>query len=205
MYTLYFSPGACSLAIHTILNHLGLKPNVVFSGSVKNFEEINSAKMVPVLKDGDKYLTEGAAITLHLLNKHENTLMPKSEALRHQVIENMMMANATVHPAYGRMFFASNNMQDGETKNAFIQSAADAINAIWATIEGKFGEGPYLGGETVTPADILLTVYSRWGQFFPVNIEIGPKAQRMISHVLASDEFKNALEKETEEAARYGA
>lgn len=205
MYTLYFSPGACSLATHTILNLLGVQPELVYAGGVENFELINPAKMVPVLKDGDRYLTEGAAIILYLLDKHENNLLPETGERRHAAIENMMMANATLHPAYGRLFFANNNMADGEAKREFLRVATMAINAVWQMIEHKLVDGPFLGGNSVSPADVLLAIYSRWGAFFPVDIKIGPKAQKMIAQVHESDAFKLALQRESEEFSRHAA
>lgn len=205
MYTLYFSPGACSLAIHTILNLIDQKPELVYAGSVANFESINRNKMVPVLKDEQSYLTEGAAIILHLLNKHENELLPESGGLRQKAIENIMMANATMHPAYGRLFFVSQNMEEGEQKEALLQQASHAINALWETIETKIANGPFLGGLSVSPADILLAVYSRWGAFFPVDIKLGPKTQEMVRLVTESNEFKLALQRETDEHAKHAA
>lgn len=205
MYTLYYSPGACSLATHTILNMLGHKPELIYAASAENFEQVNASKMVPVLQDGDRHLTEGAAIILHLLDKHQNDLLPKAGKSRRTAIENLMMANATMHPAYGRLFFANMHLQDGSEKKAFFNAAADAINAIWQSIENKIQEGPYLGGDTVSPADILLTVYSRWGQFFPVDIIIGPKTQKMIELIMQSDAFQLALKRETEDHNAYAA
>ena len=199
MYTLYFSPGACSLGVHTVLNLLDLSPKLVSAGNVENFEQINPAKMVPVLKEGEHYFTEGAAIILHLLNKHENDLLPASGLARQQAIENLMIANATMHPAYGRLFFAGNNMQDGPAKDEFLRASTDAINGIWKTIEGKISDGPFLGGSSISPADIMLAVYSRWGEFFPVDIKIGVKARIMIDSVLQSDAFLTALQRETDE------
>ncbi len=205
MYTLYYSPGACSLATHTILNLLGETPELVYAGGVESFDKINPSKMVPVLKDGEKHLTEGAAIILHLLEKHENELLPASDERRQVAIENMMIANATLHPAYGRLFFAGGNMPDGEAKNEFLRVSANSINTIWKTIEDKIVDGPYIGGINVSPADILMAVYSRWGQFFPVDIKIGPKAQRMIDLVFKSDAFKQALQRETADHSNYAA
>jgi len=199
MYTLYYSPGACSLATHTILNLIGQQPRLVYVGSVENFAQINPSKMVPVLHDGDQYLTEGAAIILHLLDNHENDFLPDSGAERQTAIQNMMMANASMHPAYSRLFFGNANLPDGDVKVSFFESAAEAISAMWKTIEDKFEDGPYLGGTKVSPADILLAVYSCWGEFFPVQITIGPKAQRMIDLVTGSDAFQLALQRETED------
>lgn len=205
MYTLYYSPSACSLATHTILNLLGQQPDLTYVGSIEDFEQINPSKMVPVVQDGDTYLTEGAAIILYLLNKHNNDLLPTDKTERQTAVQNMMMANASMHPAYGRLFFANANLQDGETKDAFFVAATDAINAIWVTIENKIIKGPYLGGDALGPADILLTVYARWGEFFPVDIRIGPKTQKMIDLVSRNPAFELALKRETVDRATHAA
>lgn len=203
MYTLYYSPDACSLATHTILNMLGQDVEIVFSGGVENFAEINPAKLVPVLKDGDTFLKEGAAIILHLLDKHENNMLPESGADRQRAIENLMMANASMHPAYGRLFFAAKSMRDDESKRQFLQTAAESVSSIWRVVENQFGDTPYLGGNTPSAADILLAVYSRWGAYFPVDIHIGPKAQNMIELILSSNPFIKAQELESEDQKRY--
>lgn len=205
MYTLYFSPGTCSLAVHTILNLLKQEPELVFAGSVEHFEQVNPAKMVPALKKDDSILTEGAAIILHLLETHPNTLLAKAGAARQQGIENMMLANATMHPSYGRLFFADANLDDGPAKEQIFKAATHAINAIWQVVESKFADGPYLGGHQLSPADILLAVYATWGQYFPVDITIGPKTQRMIDLVQSSDAFQMAQQREAEEHAHYAA
>ena len=41
-------------------------------------------------------LREGVAILLHLLNKHENSMLPTSGAPRQQAIQDIMFANATM-------------------------------------------------------------------------------------------------------------
>lgn len=197
MYTLYYSPQACSLATHTILNMLGLEIELIFSGNVENFASVNPAKMVPVLQHEQNTLTEGAAILLYLLDKHENELLPKTGLVRQQAIENMMLANSSMHPAYGRLFFTEQHISNQTVKTQVFNVAAKAINDIWDIVENKIVTGPFLGGQQPSPADILLAVYSRWGQFFPIEISIGPKAQRMIELVLSSDAFQKALTRET--------
>ena len=119
MYTLYYHPNACSLATHTILNMIAQPVEIIFRDAAENFLEINPANVVPVLKDGDCYLKEGAAILLHLLNKHDNDLLPKSGPERQRAIENMMFANATMHPAYGKFFFAAKHFQNEDARNEF--------------------------------------------------------------------------------------
>ena len=203
MYTLYFSPEACSLATHTILNMLDQPLELIAAGSTENFASINPNKMVPALKNQDQVFTEGAAIILHLLTAHKNDLLPESGQAHQKAIENMMMANATVHPAYGRLFFIDANVTDSDIKKELMDTSANAINELWKVVEQKIDKGPFLGGDRLSPADILLAVYSRWGAFFPVEIQIGSKAQTMINHVLQTKAFQMALQRETQEINKH--
>ena len=84
-----------------------------------------------------------------------------------------------------------------------MQWSADAVNQLWEVAETRFTDGPYLGGTSPSPADVLLTVYSRWGQFFPVDIVIGERTQKMINLILESDAFKRALSAQEEDQKRY--
>ncbi len=201
MYTLYFIPGACSLATQAILNELDQESTLVHKLEADRFETLNPAGTVPVLVDGDKVLNEGVAIILHLLNKHENNLIPESGDARHRAIEHMMFANATMHPAYGRLFFAQANVTDPAVKQQIFDSAAVAINKLWQVVEAKLEHMPYLGGQDISPADILLAVYSRWGDFFPVDIVLGPNGRRMVDAVLKRDSMQRAIQREQDYSA----
>ena len=196
MYTLYFIPGACSLATQAILNELNQESTLVHKLDVDHFESLNPAGTVPVLVDGDKVLNEGAAIILHLLNRHKNKLLPESGDARHRAIEHMMFANATMHPAYGRLFFAQGNVTDSAARQQIFDSATVAINKLWQVVEAKLEHVPYLGGQDISPADILLAVYSRWGDFFPVEIVLGPRSRRMVDAVQQRDSMQRAIQRE---------
>jgi glutathione S-transferase len=105
MYTLYYLPGACSLATQVVLHELNQPVELVDIQQLSNFTDINPVGKVPVLIDGDGTLLEGAAILLHLFSKHESPMMPASGASRAKAIEDILFANATMHPAYGRFFY----------------------------------------------------------------------------------------------------
>lgn len=206
MYTLHFLPSACSLATQVILRELNQAVTLKEKAAHENFTLLNPVNAVPVLEDGNTVLREGAGIILYLLDKHQNTMMPEAAvapAARLTAIENILFANATMHPAYGRLFFIAEHLADGPEKDKAFLAASNAINHLWSVVEQKLDNleggaayGPFLGGAKVSAADILLTVYSRWGQFFPVEINIPAKAQAMVDTVLAMDNFKLALAEE---------
>lgn len=207
MYKLHFFPGACSLATQVILRELEQPFVLLDKNTNADFTALNPVGAVPVLEDGGQVLREGAAIIFYLLEQHDNNLMAKSGPARQQAREDIMFANATMHPAYSRLFFIGQNLAgklDDVAQKAAFDSATQAINHLWNVVEQRLQHAPYLGGEHVSPADILLAVYSRWGQFFPVNIRIGEKTQAMLDRVMTMENFRLSVaeeEKATKEQA----
>ncbi|NKC17350.1 glutathione S-transferase [Pseudoalteromonas sp. S4498] len=196
MYTLYYMTGACSLATQIILREINADFELVNKDSVADFKKLNPVGTVPVLVQGNETYTEGAAIILHLLENHSNKLLPESGPQRKQAIENLLFANATMHPAYSKLFFIAQSMTDSDAKLAALESAAQTINHLWSVVEQKLGDNTFLGGENYSAADILLSVYHTWGQYFPVDIITGPKTTQLIDKVSHLENFKLSQEAE---------
>ncbi|KZN34567.1 hypothetical protein N480_21315 [Pseudoalteromonas luteoviolacea S2607] len=197
MYTLYFIPSACSLAIQVMLRELNQAFTLVNQQSAENFIAVNPANVVPALVENGKVYTEGAAIMLHLLRTHPSELWPSSVGLQQQTIEDLMFANASMHPAYGRLFFATHAIANEQARQLFIEEAAKQINKLWQVVGLRLAqrenEGGYLGGRTPGAADIFLAVYARWGAHFFVDIQIPENVQQMLESVMARQSFKAAL------------
>ncbi|MCJ8294231.1 MAG: glutathione S-transferase family protein [Colwellia sp.] len=202
MYTLYYSQGACSVATQVVLRELGQEIEIVDVKKIDDFKTINSVGAVPVLIDGKKALTEGAAIMLHILNKHKSSLFPENENDRQQAIQDIMFANATMHPAYGRLFFLAENINDEKVKQDTLNTAAESINQLWKIVENQLADKNFLGGDSPSAADIMLTVYSRWGAYFPVDIIFGEKTTKMLSAVQAMPNFIKTDEAEQAMSAK---
>ena len=189
MYTLYYSKGACSAATQVVLRELGQEVTIIDVQQLNNFKTINPIGAVPVLIDGEKTLTEGAAIMLYILNKHNSTLFPENENDRQQAIQDIMFANASMHPAYSKLFFLAQHVNDEKVKQETLNFAAKAINLLWQVVENKLTNNKFLGGASPSAADIMLAVYSRWGDYFPVDIIIGEKTTTMLNAVQAMPSF----------------
>lgn len=200
MYTLYYLPGACSLATQVILRELGQPVDLQHRDTTNDFNCLNPVGSVPVLKSDQAIVREGAAILLHLLDSHPNQLLPAEGPARTRAIQHMMFANATMHPAYGRLFFLQQHLPEGETRAQLMQAAANDINRLWSVVEADLAEQPFLGGEHHGPADVLLGIYSRWGDMFPASITPGPRTQGMISRILALPSFRQSLAAEQAQA-----
>jgi len=135
-------------------------------------------------------------VILYLLNKHQNALLPTSGEAYERGVENIMFANATMHPAYSRLFFIAQYIADESVKQLAFEAATAAINHLWQVVENKLTTQPYLSGNKPSAADIMLAVYSRWGASFPVQITQGKNTQKMLSAVQALPSFQLALANE---------
>jgi len=211
MYTLYYLPDACSLATQVVLHELDQAVEIIDKQKVDDFTAINPVGTVPVLVDNSATSQqgathrEGAAIILYLLNKHQNTMLPATGPAREQAIQDIMFANATMHPAYSNLFFIAQNIGDEKAKQSAFEAAAQAITHLWQVVEQQLELKPekqkFLGGDQPSAADIMLTVYSRWGASFPVEIQLGPKTQKMLEAVLSKPNFQRALTTEQSQSA----
>ncbi len=202
MYTLYYIQEACSLAVHTVLRELGQDVTLIRTDSLSDFAAVNPGLQVPVLIDGDEKLVEGAAIMLHLTNKHPSRLFPTEQGpARRRAVEHLLFANATMHPAYSKLFFVAQAAEEGVVRQQLFEAAAKVINQLWEQVESQLQSQPFLGGQHACVADILLAVYSRWGAAFPVDIIIPPRTARMIEAVTCMPGFVAALQAEQAQGA----
>ena len=201
MYTLYYLPGACSLATQVILHELDQAVEIIDKQKVDDFTSINPVGTVPVLVDNGNARREGAAVILYLLNKHQNTMLPAAGAVRDIAIQDIMFANATMHPAYSRLFFIAQNISDELAKQSAFEAAAQAVTRLWQVVEQQLANQTFLGGDEPSAADIMLTVYSRWGASFPVDILLGHNTQKMLDAVQAMPNFQRALAAEQSQSA----
>ena len=202
MYTLYYLPGACSMAVHVLLNELGQKvmlENVsVPDGQPRSatFLKVNPRGNVPVLVDDGEVIREGGAIMTYLLDKHNSPMLPKSGKERARALEWLMFGNATMHPAYAKVFFAMKNITDQAAKDQAIKAAIGQIEKLWDEVDARLAQNPYLCGKELTAADILLTVIANWSGYFPQPVKLGANVKRLLKEVTSRPAYQQALKLE---------
>jgi len=172
---LYFSPGACSLSPHIVLQEAGLDFSVERvdirarrTAAGADFLAINSKGYVPALelKDGT-VLTEGPAIVQFIADlAPERQLIPAHGTLeRYQVLEWLNFIATEVHKSFGPLFrpTATDDMKEA--------SRTTLVNRLgW--IAGRLEGGDYLMGAQFTVADAYLFTALGWAAF--VNFDLSP-------------------------------
>lgn len=197
MYRLYTIPGSCSTGIHALLNELQLPVEIVNRDDVADFTALVATNQVPALLDtkvpDNQPVTEGANIVLQLLQQHgDAALIADGEFLQW-----LMFNYATLHPAYSKLFTVNGVMDDGEAKQALMQTLADKTAELWQIVDRRLAGRRALVGEQLGVLDYLLAIYVRWGNAFPeVTLPVGDNVLALVARVVEEPAFIKAFERE---------
>lgn len=197
-YELYTMAGSCSMAIHAIMNELGLNTKIHLMekndgpNGIKSAEYLkkNPRGNVPFLTEDGKGMIEGAAMVTYLCDK-EGKLIPQKGFERAQALQWLMFANSTLHPAYGRTFWISSNLPQDQHEAA-LKSARAQIQQLWDYVEGELTKSgnAYLCGNEPTAADFLITTIANWN---PAAYNFAPKTKAILKNISARPSYQKAL------------
>lgn len=193
MYTVYTIPGSCSSGIVILLEKLQVEYTAVKREDVPNYTDFVPTNQVPALKTPDgQIITEGAAIALYLLEKHNSDMLPVDLSQKAEFFRWLMFDYATLHPAYGKMFAIQYRVEMDETEKAnVLQQLAISVSELWAILDRELEKKKYIAGDQPTIVDYLATIYSSWGNNFPdIKITLGKNVERLIDEVSALPEFQ---------------
>jgi len=192
-YKLYYKPGACSMAVHIILNELNVPFEAIKQDDLKapDFVKLNPRGQVPLLIVDGEPVKEGAAIITYLLDTHANNLMPKSGIERAKALEWLMWCNASLHPACSKIFGLkkpSADILDVKAKDDLQTLFLEQVQSLWDEADARLAKTKYLAGDQVTAADILMAVIANWGLGTP-----GANVKRVLKDVVARPSYQKAL------------
>jgi len=199
MYTLYTIPGSCSSGITVLLEKLQLEYTPVKREDVPNYSDIVPTNQVPALKSPDgQIITEGAAIVLYLLEKHNSPMLPADLSRKAEFLRWLMFDYATLHPAYGKMFAIQYKTQmDENEKIEVLKQLALNVSSLWAILDKELENKKFITGDQPTIVDYLATIYSSWGNGMQdIKITLGKNVERLIDQVLALPEFQAGYKRE---------
>ncbi|OGA41250.1 MAG: hypothetical protein A3G24_00680 [Betaproteobacteria bacterium RIFCSPLOWO2_12_FULL_62_13] len=181
MLTLYFSPGACSMASHIGLEETGApyeeKPTLLAKGEQKTeaYLKINPRGKVPALSVDGKVITENTAILTYLARRFpEKNLIPADPVEEARCIATMAWFSNVVHPSYQRCL-RPERFAEGEAAQATVKETGR--KSFWANcqeIDSLLRGKEWIMGDQFTVADGYALVFYGWGvrAGFPMN-ELG--------------------------------
>ena len=177
MMTLFFSPGACSLASHIGLEETGapyeLKPILLAKQQQRTEEylKINPRGKVPALSVDGKILVENTAILTYLARRFpEKKLMPTDPAEEARCIGTMCWFSSIVHPSYQRVN-RPERFAEGEAAHAGVKE--NGRKMFWANlqeIDAMIQGNDWVMGREFTVVDGYALVFYGWAtrSGFPV-------------------------------------
>lgn len=195
---LYFTPGACSLAPHILLEALGLgyKPVQVdlkkhtYDGG--DFYRVNPKGSVPVLGlDGGEVLTENAVILQYLADqKPEGGMLPKPGTMaRYRALEWLNFIATEVHKAFGPLFRP-------DTPESFKGAVRETIGKRFGYVAQQLGEKPFLTGDRFAAPDAYFFTMLTWAPGMDINLKSWPTLQAYFERVKGLPFVRKTLNEE---------
>lgn len=191
MYKLFYKPGACSMAVHVVLNELDVPFEAVAQGDLKDpeFIKLNPRGQIPLLLVDGEPVKEGAALIAWLLDEHQSPLLPRSGMARARALEWLMWCNASLHPACGKMFWLAKLDLDDTTRETLTKSITAQIQSLWDEADARLAKSKYLAGDDITAADILMAVIANWG----LPATLGANVKRVLKDVTNRPAYQKTL------------
>jgi glutathione S-transferase len=178
MLTLYYSPGACSLASHITLEESGANyeshPIMLSKGEHKTeaYLKINARGKVPALKIDDQVLTENTAILTYLAKTYpQANLMPKDPLGEARCISTMAWLSNTVHPCFTHIFRPERFSDDPAAHAGLKEVGKRSFFANLQEVDRLLAGKQWLQGAQFTTCDPYALVFYSWGfrSEMPVN------------------------------------
>ena len=188
---LYYSPGACSLAPHVVLNELAL-PHALERVSIAAgqhrtdaFLAINPNGRVPVLRAEGEWLTEAPAILMHLaLSDPRRRLLPAAPLAVARCLEWLNWLSTDLHAvAFAQLWRGERFVDDPTLVGPVNARGRHNMLVGFAAIEQRLPASGWAVGGQYTVVDPFLLVFHRWGHV--VGLDMAVLFPRWAAHAAA--------------------
>jgi len=169
MLKLYGLPGACPMAVHIILEHLGVDYEAVMVDRDKltspEHLAVNPMGQAPSLETEDGLITESVAMLLHIDEKYgQGRVSPPSGSWQRARMMMMMMFMASQeHPAFSLWLRPFRWLEDEAAQEELKESGRKRFAVCLERLDGWLEGRDWLIGDAMTLADPLALVHIRWG------------------------------------------
>ncbi len=199
MLTLYYSPGACSLASHIALNEAGfayaaVRVNLGIKQTAEggDYLSINEKGYVPalVLDDGG-VLTESAVVLQFIADQNPGADLAPAHGTfaRYRLAEWLNYIATEIHKGFGPLWHAAN-------PDAVKDAARKSLSAKFDYVEKRLASTPYLMGDTFTVADAYLFTIVNWSHALKIDLGPWPALQQFMARVAARPAVHRTMQDE---------
>jgi glutathione S-transferase len=204
MYTLYYSPGAASVAVHGLLEELGVSYKTELVDTANNEHQgaayltLNPTGKIPAmrLETGD-VISESAALCLFLADRHPQGGMSPAvdDPKRGAFLQWLMYLTNTLQPADLRFYYSDRYTSAAGDAAAVKEAAQTEIATCWTRIDTHLAaHGPYLLGDRYSVADIFCHMLSTWQDSSPNLYERYPHVKKLADLVAARPAIQRMIQ-----------
>jgi glutathione S-transferase len=196
---LYYSPGACSLAVHIALREVGAKFDVTAvdlathkTADGASYFDISPRGYVPLLSldDGSRH-TEVVALLQYIADLDPAcSLIGSPGSLRRlAVIEWLAFVSSELHRTFSPWLWQK------ETADSTRKAVEDKLALRFAELEALMGKKPYLAGEYSVADGYAFTIVN-WANFLALSLTPYPNLKAFLERIAARPAVRAALRAE---------
>jgi glutathione S-transferase len=197
---LYYSPGACSLAVHIALREAGRTPDLrqvdltthrLDDGA--DYFEINPRGYVPLLEfdDGSRH-TEAAALLQYIGEAApESGLLPAvGTAARLETLQWLTFVSSELHKVFSPWLWHK------ETADSTRKDCKDRIARRFTELDALLADRSFLIGDQFTVADAYCFTIASWAPLLGLSLKPYPQLKAYLDRVAARPAVRAALQAE---------
>lgn len=188
---LYYSPGACSLSDHIVLEWIG-RPYEAIRVSreerrTPGFLKLNPAGAVPVLDVDGWLLTQNTAILNYLADRFPDSGLggdgtPESRA---RINQWLGIANADIHPAFHPFFGSTAYLEDPAMIERTQQASRTKLRGLFEAVDRQLDGRDWITGSR-SIADPYVFVVTRWARAMDIDLA-GLESLDRFFHAMRAD------------------
>jgi glutathione S-transferase len=206
MYTLYFSPGSCSLIVNCLLEELGVPfelKRVDFESKEHEgeaYRRLNPKGKVPVLVTPDGPLTECMALVEYVCDRHDagrRWLPEPGSWQRARALERIATLSTEVHNNLANRFFHADGFSGDPAIQAAVKaSGAKRLTAYFREEDGRLTADYWSGGAAPDASDLYFMVVARWGRWLEDSALRLPNIERFFRRMIDRPAVQRAMQRE---------
>lgn len=174
MYTLYYSPGSCSMASHILLEECGADYETKLVALAKgeqrteDYRKINPHSKVPALAIDGKVITQNAAILPFIAAQFPDAnLKPRDPVAMAQCVAMVGYLASTTHVAFSLVLHPERPAGGTDIGEASQKAIGDTARKTYWTcmeeIDARLAGQQWMMGDQYTFLDPYALVYYGWG------------------------------------------
>lgn len=198
---LYYSPGACSIGIHVLLEEIG-KPYQLEMVNLREgaqykppYTNVSPKGKVPALeRDDGSVLTEFPVIARWL--GRQAGLLPKDDEADTRAMEAMEYAVGTMHGlGFARLFRSERFAPSAADQDAVKATGREIVEKGFAVLDETLEGRSYVAGNEFSPADAALFYCEFWAAK-RLNLPLPKNVAAHYDRMMARPSVQRALQQE---------